>query len=336
MTTQFLYRRREFLGLVGAGVSGWSLAARAQQSLPVVGLLSARAESEADERVAAFHQGLNDTGYFDGKNVAIEYRWAENQNTRLPALVGDLVRRQVKVIVAIDGTPAALAAKAATSEIPILFNIAVDPVGLGLVANLNKPGGNATGVSTFAGELGSKHVQLMHEVLPGAGTVGLLVNPTSVNLTQSTTQEVQAMVRSLGLQLEILTASTDLELDAVFGNWSQRRANFLVIGADAFFTNRVEQLASLTLRHLIPAVYWNPRFAAAGGLVSYGTSPGAYGVAWRLLGVYAGRILRGERPSDLPVHRLPKIGLSINLRTARALGLTVPPTLLARADEVIE
>ena len=329
-------RRREFIRLLLGGAAVLPLMARAQQTIPVVGFLSSRAQGEADDRVAAFHQGLNETGYVEGKNVAIEYRWAENQNSRLPALVDDLVRRQVNVIVAIDGTPAALAARAATPAIPILFNIAVDPVGLGLVASLNQPGGNATGVTTFAGELGSKHVQLMHEVLPGSSMVALLVNPTSSNLTESTTKEVQSTARSLGLQLEIFSASTDDEFDVVFASLLQRRPNFLVIGADAFFTNRVDRLAALTLRHLIPAVYWTPRFAAAGGLVSYGTSSAVFGLVWRLLGAYAGRILKGERPADLPVYRTTKIGLSINLKTAKTLGLTVPATLLARADEVIE
>lgn len=326
-------RRRQFIALVG-GAASWPLAASAQQAVPIIGFLSFRAEGEGADRVAAFHSGLNETGYVEGKNVTVEYRWAENQNARLAALVADLVRRQVNVIVAIDSTPVALAAKAATSTIPILFNVAVDPVELGLVASLNRPGGNATGVTSFAGELGPKHLQLLHEVLPGASIVALLVNPTSPHLTESTTKGVQSMARGLGLQLEILEARTDNELDAAFASLLQRRANFLVIGSDAFFTNRVERLAALALRHTVPAVYWNPRFAAAGGLVSYGVT--TLGPGWRVQGVYAGRILKGERPADLPVQRLSKIGLSINLKTANALGITIPPSLLARADEVIE
>ena len=280
----------------------------------------------------AFHHGLRGTGHVEGENVAIEYRWAENQNDRLPALAADLVRRQVAVIAA-NSTPAALAAKAATATIPIVFSTAADPVQLGLVRSLSRPGGNMTGVTTLGVEVGPKRLELLHELVPTATTMALLVNPTSPALSEPTTRDVQAAARARGLKIHVLHASTELEFDTVFATLIQLRADVLVIGPDALFTGRAEALGALALRHRVPAIYQYPEFTAAGGLMSYG---GSLADAYREAGVYVGRILKGEKPTDLPVQQFTKVELIINLKTARALGLTVPLPLSGRADELIE
>jgi putative tryptophan/tyrosine transport system substrate-binding protein len=302
--------------------------------MPVIGFLgSASPDRWAGGRMRAFHQGLSENGYSEGRNVAIEYRWAEGHNDRLGPLAAELVGRQVTVIVAPGSTPAALAAKAATTTIPIVFEVASDPVELGLVTSLARPGGNITGVTSLNAEVGPKRLELLHELVPTAAVVGLLVNPTNPNLAELTTKKLHAAARSLGLKMHILHASADRDFDAVFATLLQLRAGALVIGADPFFTSRLEQLAALTLRHAVPAVYQFREFTAAGGLMSYG---GSLTDTFRVTGVYTGRILRGDKPADLPVQQTTKLELFLNLNTARALGLEVPRTLIARADEVIE
>jgi putative tryptophan/tyrosine transport system substrate-binding protein len=326
-------RRREFIVTLGSAVAAWPLSVRAQQpAMPVVGFLNVRAPGEAPELVAAFRQGLKDTGFVEGQNVAIEYRFAGNQNERLPALVDDLIRRQVAVIAA-TSTPAAIAAKAATTTIPIVFETASDPVRLGLVASLNRPGGNLTGVVSLSDEVAPKRLELLHEFIPAASMVALLVNPANPTRAENQSTEGRAAARTLGLELHVLNASTESDFDGVFANLIQLRAGGLVIAADAFFTARQEQLAGLAVRHAVPAVYQNRQFVAAGGLMSYG---GNIIDTYRLAGVYAARILKGEKPRELPVQQSTKIELFLNLKTAKALGITVPITLLGRADEVIE
>ena len=283
-------------------------------------------------QLAAFLKGLSETGYVDGRNVAIEYRWAEGRNDRLPAMAADLVHRQVAVIAATT-TPAALAAKAATTTIPIVFETGGDPVKLGLVASLNRPGGNVTGVTQTNVEIAPKRLQLLHELLPTARVMALLVNPADPALAETYTKEVQAAARTLGLELHVLNASTERDFDGVFAKLIQLRAGGLVIGPDPFFTSRTEQLAALTVRHAVPAVFQYREFAVAGGLLSYGAD---ITDAYRLAGIYTGRILKGDKPADLPVQQATKVELYINLKTAKALGLNVPNTLIGRADEVIE
>jgi ABC-type uncharacterized transport system substrate-binding protein len=301
--------------------------------MPVVGFVGSTSPGPLRDAIAAFHRGLTETGYVEGRNVAIEYRWAEGQYDRLPGLVADLVRRQVAVIAAIDGLPSALAAKAATATIPIVFFTGGDPVQLGLVASLRQPDGNLTGVTSLNVEVGPKRLELMKEMVRTTTLMALLVNPTSPNVTESTTKDALAAAHTLGLQLHVLHASRERDLDSVFATVAQLRAGALVIGPDAFFISRSEQLGTLALRHGVPAIFQYREFAAAGGLISYG---GSRTDAYRQVGVYTGRVLKGEKPSDLPVQQSTKIELIINLRTAKALGLDVPPTLLARADEVIE
>jgi putative ABC transport system substrate-binding protein len=303
--------------------------------MPVIGFLEPRSSDDAVPRtlLRAFRQGLRGTGHVEGENVAIEYRWAENQNDRLPALAADLVRRQVAVIAAPGSTPAALAAKAASTTIPIVFTTATDPVQLGLVGSLSRPGGNMTGVTTLGVEVGPKRLELLHELVPTATTMALLINPTSPVLSEPTTRDVQAAARARGLKIHVLHASTELEFDTVFATLIQLRADGLVIGPDALFTGRAKELGALALRHRVPAIYQYPEFTAAGGLMSYG---GSLADAYREVGVYVGRILKGEKPADLPVQQFTKVELIINLKTARALGLTVPLPLSGRADELIE
>ena len=325
-------RRRDFIKAITASTA-WPLTVRAQQPvIPVIGFLNSRAANDAPQLLAAIRQGLEETGFVEGQNVAIEYRFAENHNERLPALAADLVHRQVTVLVT-PPTPAALAAKAATSTIPIVFLTAGDPVGLGLVASLARPGGNATGVTILAVAVAAKRLELLHELVPTVHVVALLVNPENSGLAEANSNSVQSAARTLGLELHVLNASTERDFDAVFAKLAQLHAGGLVIGGDPFFTAKQEQLAALAVRHAVPVVYENHEFAAAGGLMSYG---GSITDAFRLAGVYVARILKGEKPADLPVQQATKVELYINLKTAKALGITVPIPILGRADEVIE
>ena len=327
-------RRRQFITLLSGAAAAWPPAARAQQAaLPVVGYLDLASAQSTVPLVAAFRKGLDETGYLEGHNVAIEYRWAEGRNDRLPALAADLASRQVTVIAAPGSTPAALAARLATTTIPIVFAIAADPVGLGLVASLARPGGNFTGVVTLNVEIAPKRLELLHELFPAATSFALLVNPTSPALAEPVSKQVQTAARALGIKLHVLHASSEPEFDAVFATATQLQAAGLVIGPDTFFNSRIEQLAALTLRHALPAVYQWREFTTAGGLLSYGSS---ITDVYRQAGVYTGRILKGEQPADLPVQQATKVELFINLKTAKALGLTMPTALLVRADEVIE
>jgi len=325
--------RREFIALVG-GAAAWPLVAHAQQSaMPVIGFLGTISPDRWASRLHAFRQGLSETGYVEGRNVGIEYRWAEGQNDRLPALAADLVRRQVRVIATPESTPAAFAAKAATTTIPIVFSVGVDPVAVGLVASLNRPGGNLTGVTNLNAEILPKRLELMHELVPTATTIALLVNPSNPLVAETESRDAQTAARTLGLQLHVLHASTDRDFDTVFASLAQMRAVALVINTDVFFNSRSEQLAALALRHTVPAIFQYREFVASGGLMSYGTSSTD---VFRQVGIYTSRLLRGESPADLPVQQVTKIELIINLKTARTLGLTVPLSLLGRADEVIE
>jgi putative tryptophan/tyrosine transport system substrate-binding protein len=326
-------RRREFIFTLG-GAAAWPLAVRAQQSaMPVIGYLGSESPDAFAGRLRAFRQGLSEAGYVEGKNVAIEYRWAANQFDRFPALLADLVRREVTVIVAVTGTPPVLAAKAATTTIPIVFVTAGDPVALGLVASLNRPGGNLTGVATLTVQLGPKQLEILHELVPTATIIALLVNPTNATNAETLSRDLQAAARTLGLQLHVLHASTERDFDTVFATLSRLRAGALVIGSDPFFNSRSQQLAALAFRHAMPTMYPFREYAIAGGLISYGNS---FADAHRQVGVYTSRILKGEKPADLPVQQSTKVELILNLRTAKTLGLTVPLPLLGRADELIE
>jgi putative ABC transport system substrate-binding protein len=324
--------RRAFISLL-AGAAAWPLAARAQQArMPVIGVLGATTAHGYAAQLAAFRRGLNEAGFLEGRDVAIEYRWAEDQYERLPELAADLVRRQVAVIATIGGNAASMAAKAATRTIPIVFHGSVDPVEAGFVASLNRPGGNLTGVVTLNIDTGQKRVELIHELVPAASTIGLILNPTNA-VAEAQTKDLQAAARTLGLKLHVLQASTEAEFEPAFAALKQLRAGGLVIGTDGFLVSRSEQLAALTLRHALPAIFQYRAFVEAGGLMSYG---GSVTDSYRLSGIYTGRILKGEKPADLPVQQATKVELIINLKTAKALGLTVPLPLLGRADEVIE
>jgi putative tryptophan/tyrosine transport system substrate-binding protein len=330
---RLLYKRREFIAFIGGVAAAWPLAARAQQpAMPVIGFLSSETPSGYAHRVAAFRQGLSEASYVEGRNVAIEYRWAEGHNDRLPALAADLVRRPVAVIAA-AGTAAAVAAKAATTTIPIAFSMAVDPVAEGFVASLARPGGNLTGVTSLNVEVGPKRLELLHEVVPSATSMALLVNPTNPSIAEPFSRALQAAARALGLQLHVLHASSEREIEAAFETLVKMRAGGLVIMPDQLFLARTEQLAALTVRHAVPSVHLFRKFAAAGGLMSYGSDEAEY---YRLVGIYVGRILKGEKPSGLPVQQVTKVELIINLKTARALGLSIPLPLAGRADELIE
>jgi len=325
-------RRRDFIKVISGGAAVWPLSARAQQpTMPVVGYLSAGTSSGDARPVAAFVKGLGETGYQDGKTVQIEYRWAENQYDRLSSIAADLVRQKVAVIAAVS-TPAARAAKAATATIPVVFTTIADPVQIGLVASLNRPGGNVTGVTILSVEVGPKLLELLHGAVPSATTIALLVNPTNPN-AETQSKNTQEAARRLGLELHVLNASTERDFDAVFAKVRELRAGALLIGQDVFFNAESAQLGVLTVRHAIPAIFPLPEFAAAGGLMSYGASRSD---AWHQAGIYVGRILKGEKPADLPVMQPTKFELVINLKTARTLGLTIPPGVLAIADEVID
>jgi len=308
------------------------VAARAQQAaIPAIGYLNLGSPESDASRLTGLRRGLSQTGYVEGRNLVIEYRWAGNQARRLPELAADLVQLQVTVILAAGLLPA-LAAKAATTSIPIVFGVGADPVQLGLVASLNRPGGNLTGFNTFAGELGAKALALLHELVPSTATIGFLENPNNPSF-ELQTRDVLAATPAIGLKVQVLKAGTDREIDAAFVSLVQARTGALLVGADAFFISRIERLIELAARHAIPTMYLFPEYVVAGGLISYGTS---LIENWRQIGLYTGRILKGEKPADLPVQQFTKLELIINLKTARALGLQIPDRLLALADEVIE
>jgi putative ABC transport system substrate-binding protein len=327
-------RRREFITLLGSAAATWPLAARAQRgAVPVLGFLNAAFAKNYATQLGAFLKGLGEAGYVDGRSVTIEYRWAEDQNGRLPALAIDLVQRQVAVIAA-TSTPAALAAKAATTSVPIVFEMAADPVQLGLVASLARPGGNITGVTQLNVEVGPKRLELLHELMPTARVMALLVNPSNPAVAAAASSQMLAAARTLGLELLVLQASSESDFEAVFARAAQSGASGLIMSAgDPLFASRTAELGAIAARHAVPAVGAGREFAASGGLVAYGSD---IGDAYRLAGVYTGRILKGDKPAALPVQQATKIELIINLKSAKALGITVPITLSGRADEVIE
>jgi putative ABC transport system substrate-binding protein len=326
-------RRREFIAVLGSAAA-WPLAARAQQpALPVIGYLNSTTESTAQHFTAAFRQGLSELGYVERQNVSIEYRWMEGQYDRLPTLAADLVRRPVTVIVATGGTAIARAAKSATATIPIVFVGGGDPVEVGLVASLNRPGGNVTGAAILTTSLTAKRLELLHRLVPEATSIGFLINPTNTAVTKAETMEAETAARTLGVRLVPLNASTLGEIEAVFENLAAQQIGALLTGGDPFWTFQRVRLAALTARYAVPAIYAVREIIDAGGLMSYGAS---ISDAYRLAGTYAGRILKGEKPADLPVQQSTRIEMVINLKTAKALGLTIPETLLATADEVIQ
>jgi len=325
--------RRAFISGIAGSLLAAPLAAEAQAAaMPVIGFLNSSSPDPDGDRVRAYRRGLSDTGYVEGRNVTIEYRWADGRNDRLPSMAADLVQRGVNVIVT-GGTPATLAAKAATTTIPIVFVLSTNPVEAGLVASLNRPGGNLTGVTGLNVELAPKKLELLHELVPSATVLALLVNPTNAIAAKNESRAVQAAARTFGLQIHVLHASTERDFDPVFASLARLRAGALVIGSDLFFTSRSQQLAALTVRHAVPSIYQFREFAAAGGLISFGGSIVDWG---HQAGIHTGRILAGAKPADLPVQQATKVELFINLKTAKALGLTIPPSLLQRADQVIE
>jgi len=326
-------RRRDFISLIG-GAAAWPLAAGAAGGkLPTIGFLHPASPEPSADRPRAFRQGLKEEGFVEGENVAIEYRWADNQNDRLPALAAELVRREVAVIAAVGGNTSVFAAKAATTTVPIVFDVGEDPVKLGLVASLARPGGNLTGINFFTAELAAKRLELLRELVPGAIRIAVLVDPAGPTTTESTLRDIEAAARAMRLQIQILNASTSREIEAAFASFAGERPDALFVGISPFFIVRRVQLAQLAARHAIPAIYQDRLHAEVGGLMSYGAS---LTDAYRQVGVYTGRILKGAKPADLPVVQSSKFELVINAPTARMLGLAVPPSLLARADEVIE
>jgi len=325
-------RRRDFITLLG-GSAAWPLVAQAQQPMPVIGFLASGSEHGSPPGfVTAFRNGLVESGYVEGRDVQVEYRWAENQYDRLPALAAEFVRRPVSIIVASGGPAAAVAAKAATSTIPIVFTATSDPVTLGLVASLNRPGGNVTGTGAFTVELDAKRLEVLRELVPNVGLVGALVNPNRPD-AEAQSQHVQKAAHAVGQQVHVLMAGSEREIDTAFAALVRQQIGGLLVGADPFFSSRREQVVALATRHAIPAVYMNRDFVVSGGLASYGTN---ISDGYRQAGIYAAQILKGAKPADLPVMQPTKFELTINLKTAKALGLDVPATLLARADEVIE
>jgi ABC-type uncharacterized transport system substrate-binding protein len=325
-------RRRDFIKALGGGVAAWPLSARAQRAaMPVIGYLAAGSPNSEARLHDAFLKGLGEAGYIDGKNTKIEYRWAENQYDRLPSMAADLVRQDVAVLAATT-TPAARAAKAATDTIPIVFTTIADPVQIGFVASLNRPGGNVTGATMLSVEVGPKLVELLHVAVPSAGTMALLVNPTNPN-AETQSKSIEQAAAKLGVKLHVLNASTESDLDTAFAKLNQLGAGALIIAHDVFFNAQARQLGGLTLRNKLPAIYTLPEFSAGGGLISYGASRAD---GWHQAGLYVGRILKGEKPSELPVIQPTTFEFAINLRTAKALGVSVPLPLIASADEIIE
>jgi len=326
-------RRRDFVTLLGGSAIAWPLAVQAQQAaMPVIGYLGIRSAESDASRLTGLRRGLNETGYVEGRNLTIEYRWGGNQPDRLAALVAELIQMRVAVIVT-PGLLSTLAAKAATTTIPIVFGVGADPVQHGLVASLNRPGGNLTGFNQFGIELVAKGLALLHELVPSTTTIGLLGNPNNSLIDELITRDALAAAPAIGIRIQILKATTDREIDAAFESLVQARTGALLVGNDAFFNSRIEQIVALAAHHAIPVMYASPEFIVAGGLISYGTS---LTEAYRQLGLYAGRILKGVKPADLPVIQASKFELVINLKTARALGLAIPAKLLALADQVIE
>jgi putative tryptophan/tyrosine transport system substrate-binding protein len=325
-------RRRDFIKAITVSVAAWPLAARAQRAIPVIGFLSIASSDGYRPQMTAFHQGLQESGYVEGRDVTLEYRWAEGRIDQLPGMAAELVRNEVSVI-ATATTPAALAAKAATSTIPIVFEMAGDPVRLGLVAGLNRPGGNVTGVTNLSIEITPKRLQLLYEVVPTARSVALLVNPANPTVAETQARDARSAAQTLGVDLHVLNASNEHDFDAVFASLIQLRAGALVIAAEPLFTSQSKQLGELTVRHTVPAISGGRGFVAAGGLLGYAAD---IRDTYRLAGIYTGRILRGEKPANLPVQQSTKVELFINLKTAKVLGLNIPNTLIGRADELFE
>jgi putative tryptophan/tyrosine transport system substrate-binding protein len=326
-------RRREFLALTSGAAAAWPLGARAQQAVPIIGFLNAASAAGYPGPLSAFLKGLGESGYTDGQNATIQYRWAEGHNDRLPAMAADLVRGQVTVIAA-TSTPAALAAKAATSTVPIVFETGGDPIKLGLATSLNRPGGNVTGAASLAVEvMTAKGLELLHELIPTGRVIGLIVNPNDPAAAEPQEREVLSAARTLGLEVHVLNAAAERDFNDVFAKLVELRTSALMISADALFTSHSEQLAALAVRHAIPAVYARRDFAIAGGLAAYGSD---ITESYRLAGFYTGRVLKGDKPADLPVQQATKVELIINLKAAKALGINVPLPILGRADEVIE